>query len=65
MEVSLIVWSMTSLTEKAQHPERIEQQSYPKKAKVHPGFRTRPARTESGCSTASATTTAIDCKARK
>ena len=48
---------MTSLTEKAQRPARIEQQSDPKKAKVCPGIQTWPARKESHFSTTYATTT--------
>ena len=42
IEVSLIVWSKTSLIEKAQRPARIEGQSDPKKAMVDPGFEPGP-----------------------
>ena len=65
MEVSLIIWSMTSLTEKAPRPARIERQSDLKKAKVCPGIQTRPAQTESHCSTACATTAALFCMAHQ
>ena len=57
IEVSLIVWSKTSLIEKAQYPARIE--TVCRKSHGWPGIRTRPARTETCCSTACATTNMI------
>ena len=39
---TLIVWSATSLIQKAQRPARIEGQSDPKKAMVDPGFEPGP-----------------------
>ena len=56
IEVSLIVWSKTSLIEKAQRPARMETVCV--KSHGRPGIRTRPARIETCCSTACATTAA-------
>ena len=51
--------SMIILEEKAECPERIVRHSEPKKPRLdRPGNQTRPARTESYCSTACATTAA-------
>ena len=52
IEVSLIVWSKTSLIEKAQRPARIE--TVCQKSHGPPEIRTWPARTQTCCSTTAA-----------